>query len=178
MNVEPFAIRVPQNILDDLHVRLERTRWAGDGNDSWALGTSRPELMSLVDHWKNQFDWRRQEDTMNRFAHFRANVNGFGVHFIHERGTGDHTLPIILTHGYPDSFLRFAKIIPMLAHPDAYGGDASDAFDVVVPSLPGFGFSDKPSQSGFIFTVGDMWHALMTRVLGYPRYAAHGGDWG
>jgi microsomal epoxide hydrolase len=115
---------------------------------------------------------------MNGFAHFRADVHGFGVHFIHERGTGDHPLPIVLTHGYPDSFLRFSKIIPMLAHPEAYGGDASDAFDVVVPSLPGFGFSDKPTKPGFIFRVGALWHALMTEGLGYDRFAAHGGDWG
>ena len=120
-------------MLDDLHVRLERTRWTNEADDSWTLGTSLAELLSLVDYWKSHFDWRREEDAMNRFAHFRANVNGFGVHFIHERGTGNHSLPIILTHGYPDSFLRFAKIIPMLAHPDAYGGDPSDAFDVVVP---------------------------------------------
>jgi microsomal epoxide hydrolase len=120
-------------MLDDLHVRLERTRWTNEADDSWTLGTSLAELLSLVDYRKSHFDWRREEDAMNRFAHFRANVNGFGVHFIHERGTGNHSLPIILTHGYPDSFLRFAKIIPMLAHPDAYGGDPSDAFDVVVP---------------------------------------------
>ena len=115
---------------------------------------------------------------MNRFAHFRADVNGVNVHFIHERGIGDHPLPIILTHGYPDSFLRFAKIIPMLTHPEAYGADPGDAFDVVVPSLPGFGFSDKPTKPGTIFRIGDLWHALMTDVLGYDRFAAHGGDWG
>jgi len=115
---------------------------------------------------------------MNRFAHFRANVNGFDVHFIHERGAGDRPLPIVLTHGYPDSFLRFAKIIPMLTHPEAHGADPADAFDVVVPSLPGFGFSSKPTKPGTIFRVGDLWHTLMTDVLGYERFAAHGGDWG
>jgi len=115
---------------------------------------------------------------MNRFAHFRVEVDGFGVHFIHERGKGDHPLPIVLTHGYPDSFLRFTKIITMLADPASHGGDPSDAFDVIVPSLPGFGYSDKPSKAGFIFRVGDLWHTLMTEALGYERFAAHGGDWG
>jgi microsomal epoxide hydrolase len=127
---------------------------------------------------KQRFDWHAQDASMNRFAHFRANVKGFGVHFIHERGKGDRPLPIVLTHGYPDSFLRFAKIIPMLTDPEAHGGDAADAFDVVVPSLPGYGFSDKPSTKGFIFKCGDLWHELMTDVLGYERFAAHGGDWG
>src|SRR5215467_6667706 len=178
MNVEPFVIRVPRDTLDDLHARLGRTRWTNEADDSWTLGTSRAELLSLVDYWKNGFDWRREEDAMNRFAHFRANVNGFGVHFIHERGTGDHSLPIILTHGYPDSFLRFAKIIPMLTHPREHGGDPADSFDVVVPSLPGFGFSAKPTKPGTIFRVGDLWHTLMTDVLGYECFAAHGGDWG
>ena len=120
---------------------------------------------------------RRQEEAINRFAQFRTTVNGVGVHFVHERGLGDDPLPIILTHGYPDSFLRFAKIIPMLTRPEAYGADPGDAFDVVVPSLPGFGFSDKPTRPGAIFQVGDLWHTLMTEVLGDERFAPHGGDW-
>jgi microsomal epoxide hydrolase len=178
MSLTPFVIRTPQDALDDLRLRLSRTRWADEIDDGWTFGTNRDELRALVDHWSDRFDWRREEDAMNRFAHFRADVNGVGVHFIHERGRGDTPLPIILTHGYPDSFLRFAKIIPMLADPEAHGGSASDAFDVVVPSLPGFGFSDKPSKPGSIFRVGDLWHTLMTDVLAYPRFAAHGGDWG
>ncbi len=99
-------------------------------------------------------------------------VNGVWVHFVHERGVGEHPLPIILTHGYPDSFLRFSKIIPMLTHPEAHGADPADAFDVVAPSLPGFGFSDKPTKPGAIFRVGDLWQTLMTDVLGYERFAA------
>jgi pimeloyl-ACP methyl ester carboxylesterase len=120
---------------------------------------------------------RRQEEAINRFAQFRTTVNGVGVHFVHERGPGDDPLPIILTHGYADSFLRFAKIIPMLTRPEAYGADPGDAFDVVVPSLPGFGFSDKPTRPGAIFHVGDLWNTLMTEVLGDERFAPHGGDW-
>ena len=178
MNVSSFAIRVPQDTLDDLRARLGRTRWAAEIEDGWTFGVNRDELRALVEYWGDGFDWRRQEDAINRFAHFFVEVNGVGLHFVHERGKGDDPLPIVLTHGYPDSFLRFAKIIPMLTDPQAHGGDSSDAFDVVVPSLPGFGFSDKPSKPGGIFRVGDLWHALMTNALGYSRFAAHGGDWG
>ena len=177
-NIETFTVDVPQPTLDDLQERLRRTRWTDEIDDGWALGTDRGELRRLVEHWTTAFDWRREEAAMNRFAQFRATVHGVGVHFVHERGVGDRPLPIVLTHGYPDSFLRFAKIIPMLTHPEAHGADPADAFDVVAPSLPGFGFSDKPAGLGSLFQVGDLWHALMTDVLGYDRFAAHGGDWG
>jgi len=178
MSIDKFRVDVPQRTLDDLQERLRRTRWTDEIDHGWTFGTDRGELRALVDYWTTAFDWRRQEEDINRFAHFRATVNGVGVHFVHERGAGDRPLPIVLTHGYPDSFLRFAKIIPMLTRPEAYGGDPADAFDVVVPSLPGYGFSDKPTKPGAIFGVGDLWHTLMTDVLGYERFAAHGGDWG
>jgi pimeloyl-ACP methyl ester carboxylesterase len=179
MSVRPFEVRVSQPALDDLRDRLVRTRWTDEiGDDGWAYGTSQEYLRELATYWLTGFDWRQQEEALNRFPHFRADVDGFGVHFIHARGIGDRPLPIILTHGYPDSFVRFLKIIPMLTDPHAHGGDAGDAFDVVVPSLPGYGFSDKPAKKGFTFQIGDLWHALMTRTLGYERFAAHGGDWG
>ena len=177
-SIDKFVVDVPQRTLDDLQDRLKRTRWADEIDDGWTFGTDHGELRNLVEHWTGGFDWRRQEAAMNRFAQFRATVNGVGVHFIHERGVGEDPLPIILTHGYPDSILRFAKIVPMLTHPEAHGADPGDAFDVVAPSLPGFGFSDKPTRPGAIFHVGDLWHTLMTEVLGYERFAAHGGDWG
>jgi microsomal epoxide hydrolase len=178
MSIDRFRISVPQHTLDDLQERLRRTRWTDEIENDWAFGTKYGELRALADYWASAFDWRRQEEAINRFAQFRASVNGVGVHFIHERGVGQDPLPIILTHGYPDSILRFAKIIPMLTHPEAHGADPADAFDVVAPSLPGFGFSDKPRKPGAIFHVGDLWHTLMTEVLGYERFAAHGGDWG
>jgi len=179
MRVTPFEIRVPQPTLDDLRNRLERVRWADEiEDDGWDHGTGGPYLKALVEHWLTRFDWRQQEEALNRFAHFRADVDGFGVHFIHERGRGERPLPIVLTHGYPDSFVRFLKIIPMLSDPQAHGGDAADAFDVVVPSMPGYGFSDKPARDGFTFRTGNLWHTLMTEALGYQQYAAHGGDWG
>lgn len=178
MSIDPFVVNVPQPILDDLHDRLRRTRRSDEIDDGWIFGTDHDELSALIEYWTDTFDWRRHEEAINRLAQFRATIDGLAVHFVHERGVGDHPLPIILTHGYPDSFLRFAKIIPMLTHPEAHGADPADAFDVVAPSLPGFAFSDKPTAPGTIFRVGDLWHALMTDVLGYERYAAHGGDWG
>jgi microsomal epoxide hydrolase len=177
--VKPFVVDVPESTLDDLRERLVRTRWpVAVFEEGWAHGTNLGYLRTLADHWLSGYDWRKQEAAINRFSHFRADVDGYGIHFIHERGKGEHPLPLILTHGYPDSFARFLKVIPMLTDPEQYGGSPNDAFDVVVPSLPGFGFSDRPPRSGSIFQVGSLWHSLMTDVLGYERFAAHGGDWG
>jgi pimeloyl-ACP methyl ester carboxylesterase len=131
-----------------------------------------------VDYWRTSYDWSKQEEALNRFSHFKADVDGLGIHFIHERGVGPNPFPLLLTHGYPDSFYRFAKIIPMLTHPETYGGSANDAFDVVVPDLPGYGFSDKPPDKGMLFRVNNLWAELMTKGLGYARFGAHGGDWG
>ena len=124
------------------------------------------------------YDWRSEEAKLNRFAHFRAAINGADIHFIHERGKGDRPIPLLLTHGFPDTFTRFLKIIPMLTDPSAHGGSADDSFDVIVPSLPWCAFSRELRHSGGLFRVHDTWHQLMTDVLGYDRYGAHGGDWG
>jgi len=179
MRAEPFVIDVPQITLDDLQARLTRARWPDpSAEDDWTSGASPGYLRELTAYWRDGFDWRAQERALNRVPQFRADVDGIGVHFIHVRGKGDRPLPLILTHGYPDSFVRFLKVIPLLTDPAAHGADAADAFDVVVPSIPGFGFSDKPPRHGFTFRVGSLWHSLMTGVLGYERYGAHGGDWG
>jgi pimeloyl-ACP methyl ester carboxylesterase len=181
MSVQPFSIAIQQDVLDDLRERLDRTRWIdGLNDDGWKYGLSVPYMRELVAYWRTGFNWRAQEAALNRFANFRARLDGgkLGIHFIHERGRGPNPLPIVLTHGFPDSVLRFAKIIPMLTDPARHGGDPADAFDVVAPSLPGYGFSDKAESDGMTFRVGDLWHELMTRELGYERYAAHGGDWG
>jgi pimeloyl-ACP methyl ester carboxylesterase len=176
---EPFVIAIPQAALDDLQTRLSRARWADPEVESgWEYGTSGAYLRELAGYWQKGFDWKRQEEILNRLAHFRAVVDGIDIHFIHERGRGEHPIPIVLTHGYPDSFVRFLKLIPLLTDPAAHGGDSSDAFDVIVPSLPGYGFSAKPSEPGLTFHIGSLWHKLMTEVLGYERFAAHGGDWG
>ena len=179
MPVEPFVVKVDQSVLDDLHMRLDRTRWTCDFGDSgWSYGASVAYMQQLVAYWRDRFDWRGQEAALNRFASFRATLNdGLRIHFIHERGRGPEPLPIVLTHGFPDSVVRFTKIIPMLTDPASHGADPADSFDVVAPSLPGYAFSDRPRSDGGVFRVGDLWHELMTQ-LGYDRYVAHGGDWG
>lgn len=175
--VQPFRIDVPQAVLDDLQDRLSRARWPetleGTG---WQYGADVTYLKSFVDYWLNEYDWRKHEAALNEFAHFRTEIDGVGIHFIHERGKGSNPTPIILTHGWPDSFYRFHKIIPMLTDPASFGGDPEDSFDVVVPSIPGFGFSDrKPMSEG---RVADLWIKLMRDVLGYAHFTAAGGDVG
>lgn len=178
--MKPFTVHIPQPTLDDLRARLANTRWPDEVEGAgWGHGTNRAYLRTLVQYWHDTFDWRKQEALLNQFAHFRAEVDGVGLHFIHERGRGDHPLPLLLAHGWPDSFYRFHKLLPLLTDPAAHGGRAEDAFDVVVPSLPGYGFSDKPTRPG----AGDgrtaeLLHRLMTQTLGYARFGAHGGDVG
>ena len=179
MKIAPFHVAVPQDALDDLRARLSRTRWpdalVGDG---WDAGTDRDYLRERAGYWRDRFDWRAQEQVVNRFAHFRADVDGLGVHFIHERGRGPQPLPLLLTHGWPDSFLRMLKVIPLLVDPAAHGGSADDAFDVVVPSLPGYGFSDQPGEVFGAQHAAAVLAELMTKGLGYDRFAAQGGDIG
>jgi pimeloyl-ACP methyl ester carboxylesterase len=179
MSVQSVEVKIAQSTLDDLRERLAATRpIPQDKATDWDAGTSPAYLRQLVDYWRSQYDWRAQEAHINRLAHFRATVDGTTLHFVHERGRGDAPLAIVLTHGYPDSFLRFLKLIPLLTDPAAHGGNPRDAFHVVVPSLPGYALSTKPDKDGGIFHVGDLWHALMTDELGYERFGAHGGDWG
>jgi pimeloyl-ACP methyl ester carboxylesterase len=178
-DVEEFTIHVPAEVLSDLQQRLKNTRWSYQIEGThWDAGTDAAYLKDLMQYWQTGYDWRKHEQALNGFSNFKSIVDGIGIHFIHERGKGPHPFPLILTHGYPDSFYRFVKLIPMLTDPQSYGGRAEDAFDVVVPDLPGFGFSDKPAQHGAIFKVNDLWARLMSGVLGYPRFGAHGGDWG
>jgi len=177
--IDAFKVDVSQQVVDDLGARLTRTRWIEDrAHGDWSRGLSVPYLRELVDYWRDRYDWRAQEASINRLAHFRTVIDERRVHFIHERGRGASPFPLVLTHGFPDSFLRFQKLIPLLTDPASHGGDPADAFDVIVPSLPGYGFSDAPEDDGMIFRVSDVWHELMTEHLGYSRYGAHGGDWG
>jgi pimeloyl-ACP methyl ester carboxylesterase len=179
MSIQPFEVRIPESTLEDLRARLGSMRPVPhDEGTDWDAGTSPTYLRDLTAYWSTQYDWREQEARINRFAQFRATVDGTAVHFIHERGKGDAPLPIVLTHGYPDSFVRFLKLIPLLTDPGRHGADPRDAFHVVVPSLPGTAFSDKLGKAGTIFDVGNLWHKLMTEELGYERFGAHGGDWG
>ena len=149
MEARPFVIDVPQATLDDLRERLGRTRWPDEVEGAgWDYGTSLAYLWDVVEYWRTRFDWRREERAMSAFPHFRANVDGLGIHFIHARGSGPAPLPLLVTHGWPSSFVEMLPLIPLLSDPAAHGGDARDAFDVVVPSVPGFGFSDRPTTRG------------------------------
>ena len=180
MTPRPFTVEIPQATLDDLRDRLSRTRWAESvDTTSWDRGTSLDYLKSLTAYWREAFDWRAQEAGINRFAHVRTDIDGLGVHFIHERGTGSNPIPLLLLHGWPDSFHRMHKIIPLLTDPASHGGDASDSFDIVVPSIPGYGFSDPPSTPDYTMVdCARLLGTLMTDVLGYERFAVHGGDIG
>lgn len=175
----PFTIAISDDILSDLRHRLAHTRWSTYPDKiHWKAGTSPEYLRDLVNYWEKSFDWRYQEAKLNQFSNFKKNLDGIGVHFIYERGKGPNPMPIILTHGYPDSFCRFLKLIPMLTDPASYGAQPEDSFDVIVPDLPGYGFSDKPQELGTLFRVNDLWARLMMEILGYKRFVAHGGDWG
>src|SRR5258708_6148832 len=180
MSVQPFKLEVPQALLEDLKSRLAHTRWPDEmDGEGWEYGTDLGYLKALTDYWQHSYDWRKQETEINQFAQFRTEIDGRGIHFIHERGKGPNPIPIMLLHGWPDSFYRFYKIIPMLADPASYGGDVALSFDVIVPSLPGFGFSDKPAAGSTKSThYAALLTKLMTEKLGYARFAVAGGDIG
>lgn len=178
--MKKFQIDFSPVLLQDLHDRLANTRWpAGSTKDGWMLGTNQTYLQELTAYWQQGFDWPKQQAELNKFNQFHTTINGIGVHFIHERGEGPKPIPLLLSHGWPDSFHRFYKLIPLLTNPTAYGGRAEDAFDVIVPSLPGFGFSDMiPVDSPYRGETAHLLHQLMTTTLGYSSYGAHGGDIG
>ena len=180
MDVQPFQVHIPESTLEDLRQRLARTRWSGEiPGSQWDYGANLDYVKELVDYWASEFDWRAQEQTINTFDHFRAKVEDIDVHFIHQRGRGPDPIPLIITHGWPSPFAEMLKIIPLLTDPASHGGAAEDSFNVVVPSMPGYGFSSQPAQRGMsVFKVGDLWPKLMTEGLGYQKFGAQGGDWG
>jgi microsomal epoxide hydrolase len=178
MRPSPAEFIVSRATLEDLSARLASARLPPDDATDWDAGASPAYMRELLAYWRDRFNWREQEAALNSLRHFRTEIDGTMLHYIHERGPGSQPLPLILTHGYPDSFVRFLKLIPLLTDPASHGADERDAFDVVVPSLPGYGYSNATANAGAIFHVGDLWHELMTKVLGYKRFGAHGGDWG
>ena len=178
-SVSPFAYRAPQAALDELKQRLTRTRWPErETGPGWSQGVPLAKMRELVDYWRDVYDWRRCEAALNRIPQFRTDINGLGIHFIHARSKHANALPVVITHGWPGSVIEFMEIVAPLTDPTAHGGRAEDAFHVVAPSLPGFGFSDKPSAKGWnADRIAKAWGELMGR-LGYTRYIAQGGDWG
>jgi len=181
--IVPFTIDVPQEQLDDLVERIRRARWPDRetvaGTDQpWSQGLPLRFAQQLALHWSSGYDWRRAESALNAWPGFRTVVDGLGIHFLHVRSPNDDALPLVLTHGWPGSVVEFLKVLGPLTDPAAHGGDAADAFHVVVPSLPGYGWSDKPEHTGWgVPRVASAWEQLMLR-LGYDRFGAQGGDWG
>ncbi|AKU14809.1 epoxide hydrolase family protein [Luteipulveratus mongoliensis] len=179
LTIRPFQVAIPQADVDDLQSRLERTRFATEvAGDGWEQGAPVSYLREMVDHWRTSFDWREQEARMNEFPHYLTEIDGQPIHFIHVRSQHADATPIVLTHTYPGSFVDFLDMIGPLTDPEAHGGKAEDAFHVVIPSLPGMGFS-TPMVSGdwTMAKVARTWDTLM-RGLGYPSYGAHGSDGG
>jgi pimeloyl-ACP methyl ester carboxylesterase len=177
--IRPFRLATPQSALDDLHDRLDRIRWPeAETVADWSQGVPLAAMRDLVDHWRHRYDWRACEAQLNGFGQFVTEIDGLDIHFIHVRSPHAGAVPLILTHGWPGSVVEFMECIAPLADPVAHGGRAEDAFDVIVPSLPGYGFSGKPSQPGWgVERIARAWAELMTR-LGYSRWFAQGGDWG
>ena len=180
MGVQPYKIEIPDSVLDDLKSRLERTRWPDElPGTGWDYGSNLDYVKELVEYWRTKFDWHAQEKLINSFSHFKSEVDGLNIHFIHEKGKGPNPMPLVITHGWPGTFFEMYKVIPMLSDPASHGGDPADAFDVVAPSMPGYGFSDATDKRGLsVLSIGDLWAKLMSENLGYQRFAAQGGDWG
>lgn len=178
-SVESFRIAVPDNVLIDLRERLHRTRWPEpECVDDWSQGMPLAYTRELAAYWADGYDWRTREAALNRFDQFVTEIDGLDIHFIHQRSPHTDAFPLIITHGWPGSIVEFHKVIEPLTDPTAHGGRAQDAFHVVCPSLPGYGFSGKPTATGWgVGKVADAWETLMVR-LGYDHYGAQGGDWG
>jgi pimeloyl-ACP methyl ester carboxylesterase len=178
---EPFTLHTPAGALEDLRARLRATRWPDAPEDAgWSLGTDVAYLRELVAYWADGFDWPAQEAALARLSHYRLELGGLGIHFVHVRANtpSGPVLPLILSHGWPDCFWRYIKVIPLLTDPSTHGADPADAFDVVVPDMPGYGYSDRPiGPPPSSIAVAGLWAELM-QALGYARFGAAGGDMG
>ncbi len=178
-DITPFSISVSDSELADLRQRLEATRWPNEETvDDWTQGIPLAYVKEVCAYWSSDYDWRKREAKLNAFPQFTTNLDGLDIHFVHVRSPEPTAQPLVITHGWPGSIVEFQKVIGPLTDPAAHGGDPADAFHVVCPSLPGYGFSGKPNETGWnVQKVADTWSALMQR-LGYERYFAQGGDWG
>ena len=179
MTPQPFTIAVPDEVLEDLHRRLDHARWPDQApGEPWSFGIPVTEVQAAVDHWRHRYDWRAREAAMNAWPQFLTEAQGEQVHFLHVRSPHEDATPLLLTHGWPGSFVEFLDIVGPLSDPEAHGGDAADAFHVVVPSMPGYGFSGPTRNPGVDSRkVASILAEVMTQ-LGYERFVAQGGDWG
>lgn len=175
----PFKLHVSDEQLADLKQRLSRVRWPDEvSGEPWKRGADLAYMKSLVDYWREKYDWRKHEAQINSFDHYKARVSGVDVHYIRAEGRGPNPMPLLLSHGWPGSVHEFHKIIPMLTDPARFGGNPADAFTVIAPSLPGYTFSHTPGQRFSVEQIADLFAELMTGMLGFKRFAAQGGDWG
>ncbi|GEN98812.1 hydrolase [Novosphingobium sediminis] len=177
--VEPFAYRVPQEALDDLHARIDMARWPErEVVDDWTQGVPLAALQELVRYWRHEYDWRKCENWLNGLGLYTTTIDGVAIRFLHVRSKHEGASPLIMTHGWPGSILEFRGVIDALTDPEAHGGTAADAFHLVIPCLPGFGLSGKPERHGWgVEKIARAWGVLMAR-LGYAQWFAQGGDWG
>lgn len=177
--IHPFHLHISDDDLADLHQRLDRTRWPeAETVDDESQGAPLAKVQALCDYWQHEYDWRRFESQLNSLGQYQTKIDGLNIHFLHIRSPHTDALPLIMTHGWPGSIAEFIKVIDPLTNPTVHGGKAEDAFHLVIPSLPGFGFSGKPIAAGFgVEKIAACWVQLMAR-LGYDRWAAQGGDWG
>jgi microsomal epoxide hydrolase len=178
-SIHPFRIDVPDETLDRIRTRVAEYSWHEMPDDGgWAYGTNLDYMKEFCAYWVEEFDWRKHEAQINRLSHYTAEVDGIDLHFIHEKSNSSASMPLIISHGWPGSVVEFLDIIEPLAHPERFGGSKDDAFDVIAPSLPGFGFSGRPPRPIGPRKMAGMFDTLMTDVLGYNNYLAQGGDWG
>jgi pimeloyl-ACP methyl ester carboxylesterase len=179
VKLRPFTIQISDEAIAALRLRLQNIRWPSSlDTESWEDGASLPFMKRLAEYWRDRFDWRAQEQRLNRLPHHVATIDGMDIHFVHQQGAGEDRIPLVLTHGWPGSFIEMERLIPLLTDPSAHGADPSDAFDVVVPSLPGYGFSPAPTRPGVSSReIAMLWRELMAG-LGYNQFAAQGGDIG
>ena len=177
--VKPFTLQISNNIIARIKDKVKKYPWHEMPDDGgWEYGTNLKYMKEISDYWVNNFDWKKEEAKINKFSNFKTNIEDIDIHFILEKGSGSNPMPLLLMHGWPGSVVEFLHIIEKLAHPEKFGGNIEDAFDVIVPSLPGFGFSKRPSKPIGPRKMANTLNKLMTENLGYKNYLAQGGDWG
>ena len=177
--IKPFKVDISDNELQEIYTKVKNYPWHEMPDDGgWSYGTNLEYMKEISSYWVKDFDWRKHEAEINKFSNFKTNVDNVDIHFIHEKGSGSNPTPLLLMHGWPGSIVEFLHIIEKLAHPEKFGGKEEDAFDVIVPSLPGFGFSGKPSRPIGPRKIADILNKLMIVNLNYKDYLAQGGDWG
>ena len=177
--IRSFKINISNKIIKDINTKVANFPWHEMPDDGgWNYGTNLDYMKEISNYWVNKFNWRKTEEKINKFQNFKTNIDGIDIHFIHEKGSGSNPKPLLLSHGWPGSIIEFLHIIDQLAHPEKFGGKEEDAFDVVVPSLPGFGFSGRPSRPIGPRKMASIFNSLMAEVLGYKKYLAQGGDFG